>query len=182
MTGFITLDSVLEGSLAATKMPMDSTLPRGCGLKFGRMAARERARNQLKFLFPTAVSLICTGMMAQRLPVGAILLPSTPLNRRPSRRELTEKDPRSSQAYIQRVARRYLNQPELTAERFVANRLAPSQSARLYKTGDLGRFRTNGNIEYLSRADGQVKLRGMRIERGEIEAVLAPHPGIRGAW
>jgi hypothetical protein len=72
MTGFITLDSVLEGSLAATKMPMDSTLPRGCGLKFGRMAARERARNQLKFLFPRAVSLICTGMMAQRLPVGAI--------------------------------------------------------------------------------------------------------------
>jgi len=79
MTGFITLDSVLEGSLAATKMPMDSTLPRGCGLKFGRMAARERARNQLKFLLPTAVSLICTGMMAQRLPVGAILLPKYPI-------------------------------------------------------------------------------------------------------
>jgi non-ribosomal peptide synthetase component F len=57
----------------------------------------------------------------------------------------------------------------LTAERFVANRLAPSQSARLYKTGDLGRFRTNGDIEYLSRADGQVKLRGMRIELGENE-------------
>jgi non-ribosomal peptide synthetase component F len=104
------------------------------------------------------------------------------MDRRPSRRELTEKDPRSPQAYIQRVARGYLNQPELTAERFVANRLAPSQSARLYETGDLGRFRTNGDIEYLSRADGQVKLRGMRIELGEIEAVLAPHPGIRGAW
>jgi len=79
------------------------------------------------------------------------------------------------------VARGYLNQPELTAERFVANTLAPSQSARLYKTGDLGRFRANGDIECLGRVDAQVKLRGMRIELGEIEAVLASHPGIRGA-
>jgi len=69
----------------------------------------------------------------------------------------------------------------LTAERFVANTLAPSQSARLYKTGDLGRFRANGDIECLGRVDAQVKLRGMRIELGEIEAVLASHPGIRGA-
>jgi acyl carrier protein len=79
------------------------------------------------------------------------------------------------------VARGYLNQPELTAERFVINPLAPSQLGRLYKTGDLGRFQTNGDIEYLSRVDGQVKLRGMRVELGEIEAVLASHPGIRGA-
>jgi hypothetical protein len=75
----------------------------------------------------------------------------------------------------------YCNRPELTAERFVANRLAPSQSARLYKTGDLGRFRPNGDIEYLGRVDGQVKLRGMRIELGEIEAILASHAEIREA-
>jgi amino acid adenylation domain-containing protein len=79
------------------------------------------------------------------------------------------------------VARGYLNRAELTAERFVANPLAPSQPARLYKTGDLGRFRANGDIECLGRVDAQVKLRGMRIELGEIEAVLASHPGIRGA-
>jgi amino acid adenylation domain-containing protein len=69
----------------------------------------------------------------------------------------------------------YWNRPELTEERFVVNPLAPTQSARLYKTGDLGRFRSNGDIEYLGRADGQVKLRGQRIELGEIEAVLASH-------
>ena len=69
----------------------------------------------------------------------------------------------------------YWNRPELTKERFIVNPLAPTQSARLYKTGDLGRFRSNGDIEYLGRADGQIKLRGMRIELGEIEAVLALH-------
>jgi acyl carrier protein len=79
------------------------------------------------------------------------------------------------------VARGYLNQAELTAERFVANPLAPSPSARLYKTGDLGRFRANGDIEYLGRVDDQVKIRGFRIELGEIEAALAGHSGVREA-
>ncbi len=75
----------------------------------------------------------------------------------------------------------YCNRPELSQERFVPNRLAPAQSARLYKTGDLGRFRANGDIEYLGRVDGQVKLRGMRIELGEIETILASHDEIREA-
>ena len=79
------------------------------------------------------------------------------------------------------VARGYLNRAELTAERFVANPLAPSQSARLYKTGDLGRFRADGNIEYLGRVDDQVKIRGFRIELGEIEAALVGHSGVREA-
>src|SRR4029077_9470801 len=70
---------------------------------------------------------------------------------------------------------------ELTAERFVANWLAPEQSARLYRTGDLGRYRANGEIEYLGRVDSQVKLRGLRIELGEIESVLASHEGIEEA-
>jgi acyl carrier protein len=69
----------------------------------------------------------------------------------------------------------------LTEQRFVLNRLSPRQSARLYKTGDLGRFRANGEIEYLGRVDGQVKLRGMRIELGEIEAILASHAEVREA-
>jgi acyl-coenzyme A synthetase/AMP-(fatty) acid ligase/acyl carrier protein len=73
------------------------------------------------------------------------------------------------------LARGYLNRPELTAERFVGNWLAPEQSARLYRTGDMGRYRGNGEIEYLGRVDSQVKLRGLRIELGEIESVLAGH-------
>jgi hypothetical protein len=61
----------------------------------------------------------------------------------------------------------------LTAERFVANWMSPELSPYLYRTGDLGRFRSNGEIEYLGRVDNQVKLRGLRIELGEIESVLA---------
>ena len=85
------------------------------------------------------------------------------------------------------VARGYLNRPELTAERFVTNPFLSSEmmgSATsifpiIYKTGDLGRYRPDGAIEYLGRQDFQVKLRGVRIELGEIEAVLNEYPGIR---
>ena len=73
------------------------------------------------------------------------------------------------------LAAGYWNRPELTAERFVANPIAPGKSAWLYRTGDLGRWRANGEIEYLGRVDSEVKLRGMRIELGEIEAVLMTH-------
>ena len=75
----------------------------------------------------------------------------------------------------------YWRRPELTAERFVQNPMAPERSPRLYRTGDLGRFKATGEIEYLGRVDGQVKLRGMRLELGEIEAVLGTHPGVREA-
>src|SRR5262249_6348965 len=78
------------------------------------------------------------------------------------------------------VARGYLNRPELTAQRFVADPFA-GDGARMYKTGDLGRWRTNGNIEFLGRNDFQVKIRGFRIELGEIEAQLGAVPGIREA-
>ena len=76
------------------------------------------------------------------------------------------------------LARGYLNRAELTAERFVANQLAPEQSARLYRTGDVGRYRGNGDLEYVGRVDQQVKLRGQRIELGEIETVLARHGAV----
>ncbi|MBK5418650.1 amino acid adenylation domain-containing protein [Pseudomonas sp. TH31] len=77
------------------------------------------------------------------------------------------------------VARGYLNQPQLTAERFVVDGFSSDPEARLYKTGDLGRWLDNGALEYLGRNDFQVKIRGLRIEIGEVEAALALCAGIR---
>jgi len=70
------------------------------------------------------------------------------------------------------VARGYLNRPELTAEKFIADKFNKEEGARLYKTGDLGKWLKDGNIDYLGRIDEQVKIRGHRIELGEIETVL----------
>jgi len=77
------------------------------------------------------------------------------------------------------LARGYLNRPELTRERFIDNPFGKESGSRLYKTGDLARYRPDGNIEFLGRIDNQVKVRGFRIELGEIEEVLARHPGVR---
>ena len=77
------------------------------------------------------------------------------------------------------VARGYLNRPELTAERFIKDPFSSDPGARLYKTGDLGRWRADGNIEYLGRNDHQVKIRGFRIELEEIEAALLRHEQVR---
>ncbi len=79
------------------------------------------------------------------------------------------------------VARGYLNRPELNAERFVSDPFAKSVDARLYRTGDLVRYRKNGEIEFLGRIDNQVKVRGFRVELGEIESALAEHPAVREA-
>ena len=79
------------------------------------------------------------------------------------------------------MARGYLNRPELTAERFSADPFSGAPGRRMYKTGDLGRWLPDGNIEFLGRNDFQVKIRGFRIELGEIEAKLASHPGVREA-
>ncbi len=79
------------------------------------------------------------------------------------------------------VARGYLNRPELTDERFLPSPLSDEAGARLYKTGDLARFRPDGELEYLGRLDHQVKIRGFRIELGEIESALSQHPGVRDA-
>ena len=77
------------------------------------------------------------------------------------------------------VAVGYLGQPELTAQRFVANPLASgADDARMYRTGDLGRIDAAGQLHYLGRADDQVKIRGFRVELGEIEGAIAAEPGV----
>jgi amino acid adenylation domain-containing protein len=77
------------------------------------------------------------------------------------------------------VARGYLRQPALSAERFVPSPYSESGGMRLYKTDDIGRFARDGNIEILGRNDQQIKIRGYRIEPGEVEAALQQHQGIR---
>ncbi|ACK73818.1 amino acid adenylation domain protein (plasmid) [Gloeothece citriformis PCC 7424] len=77
------------------------------------------------------------------------------------------------------VTRGYLNREDLTGDRFINNPFDPSQQSKLYKTGDLGRYLPDGNLEFLSRVDHQVKLHGFRIELGEIETLLKHNSAIR---
>ncbi len=75
----------------------------------------------------------------------------------------------------------YLHHPEATAEKFIPNPLSETPGARMYRTGDLARLLSDGNIEFFGRRDGQLKIRGYRVEIGEIETALAEHPSINEA-
>jgi amino acid adenylation domain-containing protein/non-ribosomal peptide synthase protein (TIGR01720 family) len=76
------------------------------------------------------------------------------------------------------IARGYLNQPDLTAQKFIPNPFSDKLGTRLYKTGDLARYLPDGKIEFLGRVDNQVKIRGYRIELGEVENALNQHPAV----
>ena len=76
------------------------------------------------------------------------------------------------------VARGYRRRPELTAEKFVTIALPDGFLKRVYRTGDLARFRNDGQLEFIGRRDNQIKVRGHRIELGEVEAALAKQPGV----
>jgi len=77
------------------------------------------------------------------------------------------------------LAREYINQPGLSAEKFIPNPFSDEVGSRLYRTGDLARYLPDGNIEFLARMDDQVQIRGFRVELGEIELVLGKHPMVR---
>jgi len=79
------------------------------------------------------------------------------------------------------VGRGYFGKPELTSEKYIQNPFSDNQSDRICKTGDLARFLPDGSIEYLGRADFQIKLRGFRIELGEIESAIEKHPWVQQA-
>ncbi len=79
------------------------------------------------------------------------------------------------------VARGYLNRPELNAERFVPDTFSNSSGELLYRSGDMGSWRSDGNVEFMGRLDYQLKIRGFRIELGEIEMTLQRHPGVKQA-
>ncbi|HVG92424.1 MAG TPA: amino acid adenylation domain-containing protein, partial [Alphaproteobacteria bacterium] len=78
------------------------------------------------------------------------------------------------------VARGYWNRPDLTEKRFLKNPFAKEEGARMYRSGDVGRWRLDGTIEFIGRNDSQVKIRGYRVELGEIEAMLQQQSGVRG--
>jgi amino acid adenylation domain-containing protein len=76
------------------------------------------------------------------------------------------------------MARGYINRPDLTAQKFIANPFSNPPNSQLYKTGDLVRYRADGNIEFLGRVDNQIKIRGFRVELEEIEHVLRQYAGV----
>src|SRR5271165_973585 len=79
------------------------------------------------------------------------------------------------------LARGYINQPDLTSERFITHPFSDEVGARLYRSGDFARYRADGNLEHLGRVDQQLKIRGVRVELQEVESTLAQHPGVHEA-
>jgi acyl-coenzyme A synthetase/AMP-(fatty) acid ligase/acyl carrier protein len=151
------------------------------------LARQVAARNRLFNAYGPTEATICATLYRVGTEIGA----SVPIGRPVANTRIYILDAHGEPAPVGvagelhvggvQVARDYLNRPELTAERFVSDPFSGQPDARMYKTGDLGRWLPDGNIEYLGRNDFQVKIRGFRIELGEIEARLAACAGVREA-
>jgi amino acid adenylation domain-containing protein len=138
---------------------------------------------------PTEATITAAAFEITPRPAASASLPRVPIGRPLANREIYILDRRCNPVPIGvpgelhigglNLARGYLNQPDLTADRFIPDPYGNTAGARLYKTGDLARYLPDGNIEYIGRTDHQVKIRGFRIELEEIEAVLAQHPSVR---
>lgn len=134
---------------------------------------------------PTETTVYSVGQVvdpyADSVPIGYPLVNTQTYVLDPERRQVPHGE--VGELYIggHGVSRGYLNRPELTDERFVPDPFAQQPGARLYRTGDLVRVRQDGALDYVGRIDHQVKLRGYRLELGEIESVLTEHPALREA-
>ncbi|HYO68075.1 MAG TPA: amino acid adenylation domain-containing protein, partial [Archangium sp.] len=170
---FHTLTYVVAGGEAPEPKVMRTVLERGA------------PRYLVNGYGPTENTTASTFFVVEEVPEGAV---SVPMGTPPANAEVYVLDERmqpvpvgvAGELYVggEGLALGYLNRPELTAERFVAHPFSPSPGARLYKTGDLARYLRDGNLEFLGRRDEQVKVRGFRVELGEIETALAEHPEV----
>ena len=151
-----------------------------------RVLAAGAPRRLLNAYGPTECTVFATWHLVQHVPVDAA---SVPIGRPISGTEIYLLDDQlrpvgpgeTGEICIggAGLARGYLNRPELTRERFIFHPYDKRPDARLFRSGDLGRYNAEGAIEYLGRRDRQVKLRGFRIDPGEIEAALNSEPGVR---
>ncbi|MGY0056241.1 amino acid adenylation domain-containing protein [Streptomyces sp. LZ34] len=184
------VDCLLLAPSALSAMPPDS-LPPGVNLVVGAEACPPElvarwspGRHMVNAYGPTEATVIATQTgplsgrtvppMGHSVPGGRVRLLDSALRPVPPGV--------AGEVYLSGdgLARGYLGRPRVTAERFVADPFGPP-GARMYRTGDLARWTADGELAYLGRADSQVKLRGHRIEPGEVEAVLAQAPGVGGA-
>ncbi|MEA2692091.1 MAG: hypothetical protein QOJ16_1478, partial [Acidobacteriota bacterium] len=182
----------LMRQVAATVRAANRAYPRLAGLYMGGEAAPADLQAELAGLFPGADVRVLYGptegtILCASFPVGEGEGRPSPLGRPLPGARLRLAHPAGGDLPIgaggeiwlggSGVARGYLGRPELTAERFVP---APG-GERWYRTGDLARFEPDGNLEFLGRADDQLKVRGFRIEPGEVEAALTALPEVREA-
>ncbi|EEF60978.1 amino acid adenylation domain protein [Pedosphaera parvula Ellin514] len=172
--GFAALKNVLFGGEAVDPGAVRKVLQTG------------RPRRLLHVYGPTECTTFATWKLVESVEEGALTVPiGRPISNTTAYILDGEREPVpvgvTGEIYLggDGLARDYLLSPALTAERFVHNPFGKVAGGRLYRTGDLGRYLASGEIEFIGRVDHQVKVRGFRIEPGEIEAVLARHPGVQ---
>jgi amino acid adenylation domain-containing protein len=196
---FNAVTSLMQAWLyAVAKKRATGTHPALRSLLVGGEPVSQQLINQLASVFPdaqivetygpTEATLFCTACIASSNP-DITALP--PIGRPIANTRIYILDTHGQPAPIgvageiyiggESIARGYLNRPELTSQRFLKDPFSTSPNARMYKTGDLGRWLPDGNIQFLGRNDFQVKIRGFRIELGEIEARLIAHPSVQDA-